>query len=75
MEFSLVSINTWKCDGNYSERIPLLTKELDKLSPNIVLFQEVFHCIDNTVSTKRYFEERLNKTTYFFASREKKQAS
>lgn len=71
MRFSLVSINTWKCDGNYSERIPLLAKDLNKLSPNIVLGQEVFHCVDNTISTKNYFEEILNTTSYFFASRKK----
>ena len=72
MSFSLMSINTWKCDGAYFERIPLLVKEINKIAPTVILCQEVFHCVDTTISTKKYFEEELNSTAYFFASRRKK---
>lgn len=71
MSFSLVSINTWKCDGTYFERIPLLVEEINKVTPTLVLCQEVFHCADNSISTKKYFEEKLGMSSYFFASRRK----
>lgn len=72
MGFSLATINTWKCDGDYFKRMPLIAAELKKIQPSVIACQEVFHSIDDTsISTKKYLEEVLGMCSYFFPSRKK----
>ncbi|MCY7358638.1 MAG: hypothetical protein LH609_14505 [Rudanella sp.] len=40
--FSLLTINTWKCDGQYRQRLALLKTQLGALRPDVVFCQEVF---------------------------------
>lgn len=40
--FSLLTINTWKCDGNYRQRMVLLRTQLGDLKPDVIACQEVF---------------------------------
>lgn len=70
MSFSLVTINTWKCDGDYFKRIPLISAGLNTVAPHVVACQEVFHS-ENDISTKKYFDEELGLHSYFFPSRKK----
>lgn len=42
----LVTINTWKCDGNYRQRLALLKTQLADLQPDVVACQEVFQTGD-----------------------------
>lgn len=37
-----MTLNTWKCDGDYSERMSRLESEMSSLSPDLLLLQEVF---------------------------------
>jgi endonuclease/exonuclease/phosphatase family metal-dependent hydrolase len=39
---SLVTLNTWKCDGDYPRRLELMRAGLQALRPDIVLLQEAF---------------------------------
>lgn len=38
----LVTLNTWKCDGNLAARMPLMAAELARLDADIVCLQECF---------------------------------
>lgn len=38
----VVTLNTWKCDGNYAGRMAELESQLPKLQPDLLLLQEVF---------------------------------
>lgn len=47
----IVSLNTWKCDGDYPQRLRLIVDGLRALQPDIVLLQEVFRTLDGTWNT------------------------
>lgn len=38
----IVSINTWKCEGNYQQRVSTFARHLSVLDPDVVMLQEVF---------------------------------
>jgi endonuclease/exonuclease/phosphatase family metal-dependent hydrolase len=42
----LVTINTWKCDGNYPERLALLKTQIADLQADVIACQEVFRAGD-----------------------------
>ena len=50
--FSLLSLNTWKCEGEYPKRIEAISHLLQNLGPDIVLFQENYST-DDQHSTAR----------------------
>jgi len=39
---SLTTLNTWKCDGRYTDRLGLMTGALCRMRPDILLLQEAF---------------------------------
>lgn len=39
---SVITLNTWKCDGRYRDRLRLMAAEAKRLSPDILLLQEAF---------------------------------
>ena len=71
MRFSLVTINTWKCDGDYKTRIPLLASQLKFTEADFFACQEVFHSVDEFLSTKEHFKKVLQMVPRFFPSRRK----
>lgn len=40
--FTILTINTWKCEGAYPQRIHWMASEIERLKPDIVVCQEVF---------------------------------
>lgn len=40
--FTLLSFNTWKCDGDYAARLPLMVEGIKQLAPDVILLQEAF---------------------------------
>lgn len=42
MDFSVVTLNTWKCDGLYRDRLRLMADGLRALAPDLVMLQEAF---------------------------------
>ena len=55
----IVSLNTWKCDGDYAKRLPVMAQGLQALEPDIVLLQEVFRSLDGRWDTAAYLAEAL----------------
>lgn len=60
MNLRLLTINTWKCDGLYSQRLVALRVQLQALKPDIVAVQESFHSADAHWCTARYLAEALH---------------
>jgi len=56
----LLTINTWKCDGLYSQRLVALRVQLQALNPDIVAVQESFHSVDAHWCTAHYLAEALH---------------
>ncbi|NQW02158.1 MAG: endonuclease/exonuclease/phosphatase family protein [Rhodospirillales bacterium] len=48
---SLLTYNTWKCDGDYQARLPLMVAEIDRLNPDLVFLQEAFVTPDRLYDT------------------------
>jgi endonuclease/exonuclease/phosphatase family metal-dependent hydrolase len=67
----LVSINTWKCDGNYARRMEILQTQLKKMAPDIVCCQEVFQSHDGRYDTIRSLARALKTSCRFAPLRNK----
>jgi endonuclease/exonuclease/phosphatase family metal-dependent hydrolase len=67
----VITINTWKCEGDYFVRIKYLAEELLKLNPDIVLCQECFYCNSKGVSTLDYLAKQLGMFQKYAPARKK----
>ncbi len=72
MEIKIVSINTWKCDGAYAERMVSLASQLALLKPQIVFCQECFQTEDGTTDTLAFLSDSLKLRASFLPCRPKK---
>lgn len=70
-EFSIVTLNTWKCDGKYEKRIELLIREIKELNPDIIAFQESFETVDQTYNTAKYVAKKCNFDYRYVRARRK----
>ena len=70
-KLSVITINTWKCEGDYFPRIKYLAEELLKLNPDVVLCQECFYCGSKDVSTLSYLAEQLEMHQSYVSARKK----
>jgi len=68
---SIVTINTWKCDGDYFNRLFLLAEELKTISPDIIACQECFQLQDGVANTLGYLAEHLGMHQLFLPGRNK----
>lgn len=69
MKIRLLTINTWKCDGDYYTRRQILADQLKKLTPHMVACQECFLSIDETIDTLRFLAEELDMYYHFTPAR------
>lgn len=67
----IITLNTWKCDGNYFNRLEVLLKELNKAGADILLLQESFHSVDDIYDTTRFLAQQLNFSSFSSQSRRK----
>lgn len=67
--FSLLTINTWKCDGNYRQRLVLLIRGLAALQPDVIACQEVFRT--ENANTGRELAQALGMHYAFAPARHK----
>jgi endonuclease/exonuclease/phosphatase family metal-dependent hydrolase len=67
----VVTINTWKCDGPYAQRMDALAVGLAALEPDIVLCQEAFEAVDGSLSTWRRLARALDVASVFHPMRRK----
>jgi endonuclease/exonuclease/phosphatase family metal-dependent hydrolase len=68
----IVTINTWKCDGDYAKRLPILASQLKALNPAIIACQECFVSDEIQADTLKYLAGELNMNYLFVAGRAKK---
>jgi endonuclease/exonuclease/phosphatase family metal-dependent hydrolase len=57
---SLLTINTWKNDGDYLKRLEVLLRNIQKADPQLILLQEAFQSVDNVYDTTKFLTGRLN---------------
>ena len=69
MEIKVLSINTWKCDGQYQKRLALMQELLAPLNLDFIACQEVFQSIDESYSTVNYLANALKMNPIWFPSR------
>jgi endonuclease/exonuclease/phosphatase family metal-dependent hydrolase len=72
MELTLLTINTWKCDGDYYNRREVLKKELLKSNAQVILCQECFCSADGRIDTLEYLSQELGMRAYAVPARKKK---
>ncbi len=70
-QLSIITLNTWKCDGEYRVRLRLMAEGLAALKPDIVLLQECFSAKDSEANTAQHLAETLGLNGYFQSAREK----
>jgi endonuclease/exonuclease/phosphatase family metal-dependent hydrolase len=68
----IVTINTWKCDGNYPVRMLLLAEQLTNLKPDIVACQECFQSDEGNADTLKFLAGELEMEFCFLAGRQRK---
>lgn len=69
VSLKLLTINTWKCDGPYHERMAVFKRALDHLQPDVIACQEVFRTA--TTDTGRELAGTLNMHYQFAPGRYK----
>jgi endonuclease/exonuclease/phosphatase family metal-dependent hydrolase len=69
MHIQIVTINTWKCDGDYYKRRQVLANQLKALTPHIIACQECFLTEDEKVDTLRFLAEELDMYYHFTPAR------
>ena len=67
----LVTLNTWKCDGDYPQRLRAMQVQLGQLRPDIVLLQEVFTLASGEADTAQTLADKLGLRCYAERARRK----
>jgi endonuclease/exonuclease/phosphatase family metal-dependent hydrolase len=68
----IVTINTWKCDGNYRTRIKILATQLKALRPTVIACQECFYSQEMAADTLGFLAQELQMNSHFVEGRSKK---
>ena len=68
----IVTINTWKCDGNYRVRMQILAQQLKALNPAIIACQECFYSDEGNADTLNFLAGELIMNYTFAEGRFKK---
>jgi endonuclease/exonuclease/phosphatase family metal-dependent hydrolase len=68
----IITINTWKCDGNYDKRLTLMANQLKALSPAVIACQECFLSEEAGADTLEYLAEELEMHALFLPGRFRK---
>lgn len=67
----VVSLNTWKNEGQYENRIQLIVDGLRMMNPDVILLQECFRCSENGYDTAAILAGSLGLHCHFAPAREK----
>jgi endonuclease/exonuclease/phosphatase family metal-dependent hydrolase len=71
-QIRIITINTWKCDGNYYKRLTLMAEQLKALSPGIIACQECFASDEANADTLKFLSGALNMNACFLPARFRK---
>jgi endonuclease/exonuclease/phosphatase family metal-dependent hydrolase len=72
MHIKIITINTWKCDGEYRLRMRIMAEQLKRLKPDIIACQECFVSEDAKADTLKFLAAQLGMDYLFAAGRNKK---
>jgi endonuclease/exonuclease/phosphatase family metal-dependent hydrolase len=67
----IVTLNTWKNEGDYAARLGAMAAGLRSLAPDIVLLQEVFRTADGAADTGCFLANALGLTIAYAPARAK----
>lgn len=67
-----MTINTWKCDGDYAVRMQILASQLRALNPAVIACQECFYSDETGTDTLKFLAEKLSMNYAFVPARFKK---
>lgn len=70
-ELKIVSLNTWKNEGAYIQRLPVMANGLERLNADVILVQECFYCEDTEDDTAAYLADHLDLKFVFAKARRK----
>jgi endonuclease/exonuclease/phosphatase family metal-dependent hydrolase len=70
----IITINTWKGDGNYDWRMEMMAMELYYLQPDIVCLQESVRTVDHQVDTAEFLADFLGLGMAYAPARLKSRA-
>ena len=70
--FTVLSLNTWKCEGDYPARLDSMVTEITLIEPDVILLQEVFASCNGEWDTAAYLAGRLSLNYIFHPARRKK---
>lgn len=73
-DFSIVTLNTWKGDGDYRRRMATTADLLAGLAPDIVLLQEAFAVPSRGISTATTLASALGLDCAYHPAREKRRS-
>ncbi|AYL94462.1 endonuclease/exonuclease/phosphatase family protein [Mucilaginibacter celer] len=68
----IITINTWKCDGDYRLRMRILARQLKELKPHIIACQECFYSEEAKADTLKFLAAELDMNYCFLPGRSKK---
>ncbi len=71
-QIRIITINTWKCDGNYDKRLVLLAEQLKALSPGVIACQECFLSEEGKADTLKSLAAELGMHACFLPGRFRK---
>ncbi|MEM6650690.1 MAG: endonuclease/exonuclease/phosphatase family protein [Pseudomonadota bacterium] len=69
--FTVISLNTWKGEGDYESRLGWMADGLLALRPDVVFLQEAFECIDCNADTATIMANALDLHPTSFKARQK----
>jgi len=70
----ILTLNTWKCDGAYRQRLAAMVPGLSALQPDVVLLQEAFATDDGQADTARHLAQALGLIATVAPARHKARA-
>lgn len=59
-QLTIVTLNTWKCEGRYRDRLDWMAEGLKALNPDFVLLQEAFVCKERGADTAAFLGKTLS---------------
>lgn len=71
-DLRVVTLNTWKCEGRYDDRLVWMADGLSELEPDLVCLQEAFACRETGDDSAGYIAKRLSMRAEVLRARRKK---
>ena len=57
--YKILTLNTWKCDGKYEKRLPVMANGIAESEADIIFLQEDFSTADGSFDTSGYIANQL----------------